>query len=176
MMTISFTRIIFLAVSLLFLSSCGKNIMKGSFFTADKITSSQISSIQGYWKSNKFKIDTTGDINQNIFNTSELNLAKSDRSNFDDQLKTHECSEVKEHESFTAIEAEIHVFFHYEQYYMVANLTYTTENGDKLRCSGDLGQGDFISDADNYYFLEDLNLGIKLEKQNSGNMLLKFLR
>lgn len=176
MLSNKFTQSIFLLCVTFGISSCGKNIMKTNLFSTESISNESASAIQGYWKSKTVEIDTTGEIDQNIYNISEYQLSKSNRSVFDDQLKTHECSKLKNYTSFDKIEAEIHIFFFYDQYYLVANVFYTIDEGTKIRCSGDLGHGNFISDADNYYFLQDLNLGIKIQKQSADRLSFKFLR
>lgn len=174
-MMIKLTHILFLLFTLT-LTSCGKNLMKGNFFAKEEVTDAEESYLQGYWKSELVEIDHIGEINQNILIHDQFNLTKSNRPTFDAQLKNYDCSEVKELDSVKKIEAELHVFFQYDQYYMIANLIYTTEDDQKLRCPGDLGQGKYITDAPSYIFLEDLDIGIHFDKQSTGKLVMRFLR
>lgn len=136
------TQLIFIT-SILLMTSCGKNIMNSSFFTKEQLDSNGASSVQGYWKSTAFEIDANGEIDQNIYLQDQINLNKSNRSVFDQELKNYQCSQVKDLESVKAISVELHLFVQYDQYYMIADLTYTTNDDQKLRCPGVLGQRKF---------------------------------
>ncbi len=168
--------LLFIVLSASFLTSCGKNVMSGEFFTKKQESAYGSSALQGYWKSQTFSIDTEGEIDQNIYLQDSLELASSNRVDFDQQLATYDCSAVKELHSVKAINVEIHLFIQYEQYYMIANVLYTTEEDQILRCPGVLGQGNYVADRPDYLFLEDIDLGLNISKQSSGKFALRFLR
>jgi len=54
--------------------------------------------------------------------------------------------------------------------------SYTTDEDQVLRCPGVLGQGNYVTDKSDYLFFEDIELGVNVSKQNSGNYALRFLR
>lgn len=163
-------------ISTFLLTSCGKNIMSSDLFTKEQQSTSGSSSMQGYWKSQSFEIETEGEINQNIYLQDSITISKSDRATFDQQLKTHQCSQVKELESVKSMSVEIHLFVQYEQYYMIADVIYTTDDDQQLKCPGVLGQGSYYEEGKDYLYLEDIELGINLELQNSGKIAIRFLR
>ena len=158
------------------LTSCGKNVMNGDFFIQEQSNNLSTQPLQGYWKSAIFEIDTEGEIDQNIFLQDNLQITSSSRQQFDQQLTNYDCSAVKELTEVKKIAVELHLFMHYEQYYMIANIYYTTTSNQILRCPGVLGQGNYISDRKDYLFFEDIDLGVHFSKQSSGNTVLRFLR
>jgi len=159
------------------LTSCGKNIMNSDIFKAQSETQAVAGKdILGYWKSDIITLDQDGEINQQIFLQEQWNMKSASRKEFDSNLTSHDCSAVRKLESVDKIDAQIFIYFHSNQYYLVADLVYYTDDHTKLRCPGVLGQGKYISDATNYISLEDINVGVHLSNRQSGKFTIEFLR
>lgn len=150
--------------------------MNAEFYTKSQESANGSKALQGYWKSQVFEIDANGEIDQNIYLQDNVEISLSDRATFDKQLATYDCSEVKELDSVKSIKVELHLFIQYEQYYMIANVHYTTEDDRTLRCPGVLGQGTYLEDRKDYLFFEDIDLGVNITQQSSGKYALRFLR
>lgn len=170
-----FTQIILILTTVL-LTSCGKNIMNTDYFSKEEASVSGSKNIQGYWKSNAFEIDHNGEIDQNIYLEDIIALEKSNPVTFNQALESHQCAEVKELDSVKSIRVELQLFVQYEEYYMIADVTYTALDDQKYRCPGVLGQGEYTEDKEDYLFLKDIDLSLHILKQNDGKIAIKFLR
>lgn len=179
-------NLIFSLVISLLLMSCGKSQQTTSLLTEEKIIQEQgtQSLLIGHYISDPIQMETTGDVQEQVFSQESWSMSLGPQQAFDAILKLPNCGSFKAEElpQILTATAQLAGYFRDSDHLLIAKLTLNLVRGSPLECYSEISRGALDQVSDTYLQLLASGLSIGIENnmtaglQPNGNKKLYFLR
>lgn len=184
-LTIAWTANFFFMLILL-LTSCGKTQKTASILTEEKIVQEQGTQalLIGHYISTPLQIETTGDLQEQVFSQEVWSATLRTQQEFDAILKLANCASLKGEQLDQVIKATAQLagYFRESDHLLIAKVTLNLSQGSTLECHTELSRGSIDQVNDTYLQLLSSGLSLRVEEemntelQVKGNKSIYFLR